>query len=73
VIAVFDRLLAWLGSLFDRRGETDERDGDDSRFVPSPLDRSVRRAHGSGGEDAARELERVDEQAQELDPSRRRD
>jgi hypothetical protein len=70
---VLDRLLALLGRLSGGRGEPDESDGDGSRFVPSPLDRSVRRGHGSGEEEAARELERVDERAQDLDPARRRD
>jgi hypothetical protein len=79
---VLDRLRTWFGRLLGRSTETrdDDRDGraesderDDSRFVPSPLDRSVRRAHGSGDEEVDRELGRVDGQARELEEANRRD
>ncbi|MFC5366606.1 hypothetical protein [Salinirubrum litoreum] len=70
---MLDRLRAWLHGLFGGTAETDESDDDDSQFVPSPLDRSVRRAHGSGDEEAGRELGRVGEQARQLEETSRRD
>jgi hypothetical protein len=56
-----------------RRPETAGEDRNDSRFVPSPLDRSVRRAHGSGDREADRELGRIGERARELTEADRRD
>ena len=48
---------------------TDEDVG--SRFVPSPLDRSVRSAHGGPGDGIDRELAEIDERARELEEERR--
>jgi hypothetical protein len=72
---VFDRLRAWLDGTFGEPTETRDAgdDRDDSRFVPSPLDRSVRRAHGSGDREADRELGRIGERARELTEADRRD
>ena len=54
-----------------RRGEgaDEESSGDqeDDRFVPSPLDLSVRVAHGGADDSVVRELSKVDEKAQELE------
>ena len=58
-----------------RRSDAEARTGaeadDGSRFVPSPLDRSVRKGHGGGDDEAARELTRVDERARRLEEGRR--
>jgi hypothetical protein len=51
--------------------ESEAGTAEGSRFVPSPLDRSVRRAHGGGGDEAARELGRIDERAREMEDRRR--
>lgn len=48
-----------------------ESDSEARRFLPSPLDRSVRAAHGGSDEEAARELEQLDEQARELKAQQR--
>lgn len=59
------RLLA---RLLGREAD-DEREG--SRFVPSPLDRSVRESHGSGAEESARELARTEAAARQLEEADR--
>ena len=59
--------------------EADERDtdessdtnDDESRFVPSPLDMSVRHAHGSNEAAVDRELQRIQQQAEEIERRRR--
>jgi hypothetical protein len=63
------RLWENVRSLFSR-----ERDGgetDDSRFVSSPLDMSVRSSHGGPDEDINRELHRVANRAREMEEQRR--
>lgn len=63
------RLLALLSARVDTeegRDPDEEPDG----FVPSPLDRSVRYAHG-GNEEGSRELAQVREQAETLEGKRR--
>ncbi len=59
-------------SLFRRSEERDEegkKDGEN--FVPSPLDLSVRDSHGGSDTEIERELNKIDEQAQELQDNRR--
>lgn len=58
-------LLKWLLARF----ADPEQEGDEgtSRFVPSPLDRSVRIAHGGKEDEIERELTEIAEQARELD------
>ncbi|MFT4932379.1 MAG: hypothetical protein ACI91T_002273 [Natronomonas sp.] len=53
------------------RGGERTDDDDDARFVPSPLDLSVRVAHGGGDDEAARELSTISEQAHELEERQR--
>jgi hypothetical protein len=66
---MFRRVMAWL------RGRSGDEEPDaeagerDSRFVPSPLDRSVRYAHG-GNDDLDREIADVAEQAREFEDRR---
>jgi len=52
-------------------GDEKTGDDDDTRFVPSPLDLSVRAAHGGGDDEAVRELSKINEQAQELEERQR--
>ena len=56
--------------LFGRR-EDDEDEGSSDRFVPSPLDLSVRVGHGGRDDEVARELSKIDEKARELEERRR--
>lgn len=57
---------------FVRRNESDDSDRDDEhRFVPSPLDLSVRYSHGGAGVEAKREIDRINEAAAELEELQR--
>lgn len=57
---------------FRRRFGGEESDGEsDAEFVPSPLDLSVRYAHGSGEQEAEREIRRIQEQAEQFDDRHR--
>lgn len=63
-----------LRRLAKRVGLTSEDGGDeseDSRFIPSRLDFSVRSSHGGGNAEGARELDSINETAQKLDKERR--
>lgn len=57
-------------TLFRRDEDLGEED-DEGRFVPSPLDLSVRVSHGGPDDEIVRELANIDEQAHELEESRR--
>ena len=53
-------------SLFIRSDEDgEETEEDDSRFVPSPLDRSVRSSHGGSDDEIERELNSINKLAGE--------
>ncbi|MFD1646250.1 hypothetical protein [Haloarchaeobius litoreus] len=71
------RLRSWLSGRFggESDGEDDSTDDESEtgRFVPSPLDLSVRFAHGSGDSNVDRELTKVHDEARRLDEERRRD
>lgn len=62
---VFRTLFRWGENTDD---EPDE-ESDEGRFVPSPLDLSVRIAHGGPDDEIVRELSKIDEQARELENS----
>lgn len=63
------RALEWLADRFGT-GQDPGADEAGSGFVPSPLDRSVRYAHG-GNDDGGRELANVRERAETLEEQRR--
>jgi len=56
----------------DQRGvdatllDLDGTESDDTRFVPSPLDASVRDGHGGGGAEVERELDEIRDEAERL-------
>ena len=54
-----------------RGGKETTEENDDTRFVPSPLDLSVRVGHGGQDGDAVRELSKISEQAREIEESHR--
>lgn len=57
-----------------RGGETDEasdEEDDGGRFVPSPLDLSVRIGHGGSDGQRVRELSKMSERAEELEENHR--
>ena len=64
---VFQTLFRW----GERTDEEPSEEADEGRFVPSPLDRSVRVAHGGSDDTVVRELSKVDEQARELENTQR--
>lgn len=49
------------------RNEDDDEEGENSSFVPSPLDISVRSAHGGNDVEIERELTKIEEQADQLE------
>jgi hypothetical protein len=46
------------------RSDEPDEEGSEGRFVPSPLDMSVRYGHGADGSEARREIEDIQEQAE---------
>lgn len=60
---IWELFLSLLGRETANR-DSEERD----RFVPSPLDLSVRVSHGGPDDEIERELSRISETAKELDP-----
>lgn len=70
VLSVWKVFLA----LFGRGGETDtelDEVEDEGRFVPSPLDLSVRIGHGGSEDEQVRELVDINEQARKMEEERR--
>ena len=65
------RVLSWLAV---RLGpdERSDAEGEGGEFVPSPLDRSVRYAHG-GNDDGERALAEIRERAETIEEPRNRD
>ena len=60
--------------MFRGDGSTDEEpreEADEGRFIPSPLDLSIRVAHGGSDDTVVRELSKIDEQARELENTQR--
>ncbi len=65
------RVLSWLTARFVADEEPDA-DGEGDGFVASPLDRSVRYAHG-GNDDGERALAELRERAETIEEPRHRD
>jgi hypothetical protein len=61
-----------LARLVHRLRSDDGTESDDARFVPSPLDASVRYAHGGGGDEVERELDEIRDEAKRLEGRRDR-
>lgn len=58
-------------SSFKRDDEGDESEEGDERFVPSPLDLSIRYAHGGPDNEIEHELHQINEQAREFEENHR--
>jgi len=54
------------------RRSAPEEDAEDARYVPSPLDLSVRVAHGGRDDEVERELSKIEEQARAQDDGQQR-
>lgn len=63
-------VLKWLAAHFCRKGD-DGEETEDSRFVPSVLDASVRYAHGMSDSGAERELAQLEERGEQLEEQHR--
>lgn len=59
-------VLTWLTSRIGDGEDDADKESADGEFVPSPLDVSVRYAHGGGKTEADRELADIEEEAQQL-------
>jgi len=64
---VFQTLFRWGESTDEEPSE----EANERRFLPSPLDLSVRVAHGGSDDTVVRELSKVDERARELEKTQR--
>jgi hypothetical protein len=64
---VFQTLFRW----GERTEAEPSEEAAESRFVPSPLDLSIRVAHGGSDDTVVRELSKVDRQAQALEQTQR--
>ena len=64
---VFQTLFRW----GENTDEDPSEEENDSHFIPSPLDLSVRVAHGGSDDTVVRELSKIDERARELDNTHR--
>ncbi|RBI59365.1 hypothetical protein DMJ13_22265 [halophilic archaeon] len=64
---MFQTLFRWDESTDEKPSE----EADEGRFIPSPLDLSVRVAHGGSDDTVVRELSKIDEQARELEKNQR--
>lgn len=64
-------LSLWEVFLSKFSGSSEEGDEEGEGFVPSPLDLSVRYAHGGPDAEIERELHRITEQARELEDEER--
>ena len=70
---MYRRLRRWFAERFDGEPDGEDDESETGRFVPSPLDLSVRFAHGSADSSVDRELTAVHEEARRLEEERRRD
>lgn len=69
-LGVWGKIFALFGR-DDETGEDPGQEDDEGRFVPSPLDVSVRIGHGGSDGNGTRELSEMSERARELEESRR--
>ena len=73
---MFRGVLNWLAARFRSEAETDEveaedKEPEDTRFVPSVLDASVRYAHGGSNTGLECEMAEIEEEARRLEGQRR--
>lgn len=69
-LSIWETFLALFGSSEGTDEESSEEE-DEGRFIPSPLDLSVRMGHGGSESERVRELSKISERAQELEENQR--
>jgi len=73
-LSVWEVFLSLFRGGEESKGESGEESGDEEaegRFVPSPLDLSVRIGHGGSDSQRVRELAKISKQAEEIEEQRR--
>ncbi len=63
---MFRGLLARLTAHIKQHSAADDEEGENSRFIPSVLDFSVRYSHGGSNPGGDREIAQIQEEAQRL-------
>lgn len=69
-LSVWEVFLALFGGGDGSKEEAGD-EGSQGRFVPSPLDLSVRISHGGSDSQRVRELAKISKQAEEIEEERR--
>ena len=69
-LSVWEVFLALFGG-GEETGKEPDKEEDEGRFVPSPLDLSVRIGHGGSDSERVRELSKMSERAQALKEKQR--
>jgi hypothetical protein len=70
-VTMLGRLLAWLGTHLRREDEAADESSEESRFVPSALDASVRYAHGGSVHAGEQEIAELEAEGRNLEAERR--
>ncbi|WP_227378852.1 hypothetical protein [Haladaptatus halobius] len=69
---MFRGLLTRLTARFKGDRAADDEETEDSRFIPSVLDSSVRYSHGGSNSEGDREIAHIEEEAQRLSEHQRK-
>lgn len=64
---MFRAVWEWLTARFGSEDGAVDEEAEQSRFIPSPLDISVRFAHGGSSTDVEREIAAIERQARHLE------
>lgn len=68
---MFRGVLKWIVAQFHNEKGADDNETENTRFIPSILDASVRYAHGMSNTGVEGEIARIKEQAQPLEEQQR--
>jgi hypothetical protein len=66
------RVLNGVINRFGSAEDTADEKSEDTRFIPSVLDSSVRYSHGGGNIEGDREIARINEEAQRIEEQQRK-
>lgn len=65
-------VLNWLIGRFGSDEDIDDEKSEDTRFIPSVLDSSVRYSHGGGNIEGDREIAKINDEAQRIEEQQRK-